>query len=152
MSDGPARTRSPPKKVQEDSMDWLEMATASKTPERQPDKTPASVKPAEPAVVTKPKSDPSSWLGLSEDKADKATVKHAEQKPLITTKPKSDPSDWLGLKDDEDDDDEMDYLKASSFSAPAKQVQSRVSVARLEFWNNLESCLGSDRAHPAISH
>ena len=117
-------------------MDWLEMATASKTPERQPDKTPAPVKPVEPAVVTKPKSDPSSWLGLSEDKADKATVKPAEQKPLITTKPKSDPSDWLGLKDDEDED-EMDYLKASSFSAPAKQVQSQVSIA-LEFWNNLE--------------
>ena len=129
MSDGPARTRSPPKKVQEDSMDWLEMATASKTPEKQPDKTPAPVKPAEPAVVTKPKSDPSSWLGLSEDKADRATVKTAEQKPLITTKPKSDPSDWLGLKDDEDDDDEMDYLKASSFSAPTKQVQSQVSRA-----------------------
>ena len=115
------------------------MATAGKTPEKQADKASdkAVIKPTEQTPTAKPKSDPSNWLGLSEDpKTDKSAAKSTEQKPAVATKPKSDPSDWLGLKDDEEEE-EFDYLKASSFSAPAKQGQPQVSKVRHIKWTSV---------------
>ena len=106
------------------------MATAGKTPDKPKDKGPEkpALKPPDPLDSIKPKSDPSSWLGMKdEEKTEKVEAK-SEQKPAVAAKPKSDPSDWLGLKNDDDDEDEFDYLKTSSFSAPARQGPPQVCM------------------------
>ena len=138
LNETPAKSRSLPKKSPEDSMDWLEMATAGRTPDKQKDKTPEkpAVKPPEQTETFKPKSDPSSWLGMKDDAKTETSAVQSEQKPDVQSKPKSDPSDWLGLKDNDDDEDEFDYLKASSFSAPARQGPPQVS----QFWQNIYKC------------
>lgn len=81
-------------------MDWLEMATAGRTVDKTPEKHEKQEEmPAQKPVETKPSTAPS--------KPSKA-------------------SDWLGLKDD-DEEEEFDFLKASSFSAPARQSQPQVT-------------------------
>lgn len=114
------------------------MATGGKTQDKPKDKTPEKpvVKPVDPLESLKPKSDPSSWLGIKDDdtkEKEKADVKSDQQKPAVAAKPKSSASDWLGLKDDDIDDDENDYLKASTFSTPARQGQAQVSGNLHEF-------------------
>ena len=110
------------------------MATAGKTPDKPKDKPPEkpSIKPPDPLDSIKPKSDPSSWLGMKDDDKVEKKDTGSDQKPAAAAKPKSDPSDWLGLKDDDGDDDEFDYLKTSSFSAPARQGPPQVGVGLLE--------------------
>ncbi|XP_052266250.1 fas-binding factor 1-like isoform X2 [Dreissena polymorpha] len=111
LDDAPPKPRStsaPAKKEEAPNMDWLEMAVTSKTPEKPADKAPSKT-PEKPA-----------------DKALEKTETQAT-KPTELTKPSTAPSaqksgkaDWLGLKDD-DDEEEYDFLKQSSFSAPARQ-------------------------------
>ena len=158
LSDAPARTRTPPKKS-EDTLDWLEMATAGKTPDKQKEKTQEkpALKPPDPLDSIKPKSDPSSWLGITDSgKTDKMNTK-SEQKLAVTAKPKSDPSDWLGLKDDDGDEEEFDYLKASSFSAPARQGPPQVRMALLEVFIAYQTRFSAiftsaDKSHPTYSY
>ena len=108
LKDDPPKPAAGKKTVEDDSMDWLEMATGGKTPE----KTPA--KQAEPQ----------------------------EQKP-VDTKPVTPPSkstkasDWLGLKSD-DEEEEYDFLKASSFSAPARQGQPFVNIFEMILYGYCE--------------
>jgi hypothetical protein len=90
------------KPVEDDSMDWLEMATGGKTPDKTSDKTPA--KQVEPPVQKK-----------------------AEAKPVTPPSKSTKAADWLGLKSD-DEEEEYDFLKASSFSAPARQGQPLVNI------------------------
>ncbi|XP_053392988.1 fas-binding factor 1 homolog [Mercenaria mercenaria] len=93
LNDAPSTKSTPAKKpVEDNSMDWLEMATGGKTV----DKTPA--KPAE-----------------------MPAQKPVESKPVTPPSKSSKAADWLGLKSD--DEEEFDFLKASSFSAPARQGQ-----------------------------
>lgn len=101
LNDAPPTKSAPTKKpVEDSSKDWLEMATAGRTMDKPPDKQEKQEeKPAQKPVETKPSTAPS--------KPSKA-------------------ADWLGLKDD-DDEEEFDFLKASSFSAPARQSQPQVS-------------------------
>ena len=98
------RATSTPAKKADDNLDWLEMATGGRTPD----------KPAVKADIT--------------DKTpEKVAAKEPEPSKPSTAPPKSNKAaDWLGLKDD-DDEEEYDYLKASSFSAPARQGQPTVS-------------------------
>lgn len=79
------------------NLDWLEMATGGKQQEKPVDKP-----------VEKP-----------------AAVKQLETKPATTATKSNKAADWLGLKDD--DEEEFDFLKSSSFSAPARQGPPTVS-------------------------
>ncbi|KAL4240109.1 factor 1 [Mactra antiquata] len=95
----PTTTGAAGKKSSDDSLDWLEMATGGGTPDK------------------------STNLDKPSDKGPEKPV----QKPAEVAKPSTAPSksgnaDWLGLKDD-DDEEEFDFLKSSSFSAPPQRTQ-----------------------------